>query len=186
MSSPYKDNFTSFLSIQIPFISFSCLVAMLCCAQSFSHVWLFATLWTVAHQAPLSMGILQARIMEWVEMPSSRGSSQSKDQTQVSHTAGRFFLPSEPPGKPMKTGMGSLSLLQGIFPTQESNWGLLHCRWILYQLSYQGSPTATARTSNTMLNRSGESGHASLILGFSRKAYNFLPLSIMLLWVCHK
>ena len=36
--------------------------------------------------------------------------------------------------------MGSLSLLQWIFPTQESNWGLLHCRWILHQLSYQGSP----------------------------------------------
>ena len=35
------------------------------------------------------------------------------------------------------TGVGSLSFLQGIFPTQESNWGLLHCRWILYQLSYQ-------------------------------------------------
>ena len=35
--------------------------------------------------------------------------------------------------------MGSLSLLQGIFPTQELNRGLLHCRWILYQLSYQGS-----------------------------------------------
>ena len=38
------------------------------------------------------------------------------------------------------TGVGSLSLLQGIFLTQESNWGLLHCRRILYQLSYQGSP----------------------------------------------
>ena len=35
------------------------------------------------------------------------------------------------------TGVGSLSLLQGIFPTQKSNWGLLHCRGILYQLSYQ-------------------------------------------------
>ena len=33
--------------------------------------------------------------------------------------------------------MSSLSLLQQIFLTQESNWGLLHCRWILYQLSYQ-------------------------------------------------
>ena len=32
--------------------------------------------------------------------------------------------------------MGSLSLLQQIFPTQELNWGVLHCRWILYQLSY--------------------------------------------------
>ena len=38
------------------------------------------------------------------------------------------------------TGVGSLSLLQVIFPIQESNQGLLHCRWILYQLSYQGSP----------------------------------------------
>ena len=49
-------------------------------------------------------------------------------------------LPAEPPGKPKNTGVGSLSLLQGIFPTQESNQGLLHCKWILYQLSYQGSP----------------------------------------------
>ena len=49
-------------------------------------------------------------------------------------------LPSEPPGKPMNTGMGSPSLLQGLFPTQELNQGLLHFRWILDQLSYQGSP----------------------------------------------
>ena len=48
-------------------------------------------------------------------------------------------LPFEPPGKPKDTGEGSLSLLQQIFPTQESNQGLLHCRWILYQLSYQGA-----------------------------------------------
>ena len=39
------------------------------------------------------------------------------------------------------TGVGSLSLVQWIFPTQESNWGLQHCRQILYQLSYQGSKT---------------------------------------------
>ena len=36
--------------------------------------------------------------------------------------------------------MGSLSLLQGIFPTQELNQGLLHCRQILYHLNHQGSP----------------------------------------------
>ena len=47
---------------------------------------------------------------------------------------------SEPQGKPKNTRVGSLSFLQQIFPTQESNWSLLHCRWILYQLSYQGSP----------------------------------------------
>ena len=55
-----------------------------------SHVQLFTTPWIVAHQASLSMGILQARILEWVAMPSSRGSSHPRDQTQVSHIAGRF------------------------------------------------------------------------------------------------
>ena len=49
-------------------------------------------------------------------------------------------LPAEPPGKPKNTGMGNLSLLQGIFLTQKSNRGLLHCRQILYRMSYQGSP----------------------------------------------
>ena len=48
-------------------------------------------------------------------------------------------LPAEPQEKPKNTGVGSLSLLHRIFLTQESNQGLLHCRWILYQLSYQGS-----------------------------------------------
>ena len=50
-------------------------------------------------------------------------------------------LPAEPQGKPKHSGVGSRSLLQRIFLTQESNQGLLHCRQILYQLSYQGSPT---------------------------------------------
>ena len=49
-------------------------------------------------------------------------------------------LPAEPPGKPNNAGVGGLSLLQQIFLTQESNWGLLHYRQILYQLSYRGSP----------------------------------------------
>ena len=39
------------------------------------------------------------------------------------------------------TGVGSLFLLQGIFPTQGSNSGFPHCRWILYQLSHKGSPS---------------------------------------------
>ena len=49
-----------------------------------SHAWLFETLWTVARQAALSMGIIQARILEWVAMPSYRGSSQLRDWIQVS------------------------------------------------------------------------------------------------------
>ena len=56
------------------------------------------------------MEILQARILEWVAIALSR-----------------------------ESGVGSLSLLQGKFPTQKLNQGLLHCRWILYQLSYQES-----------------------------------------------
>ena len=51
-----------------------------------------------------------------------------------------YSLPSEPPGKLKNTGVGRLSLLQGIFPTQKSNQDLPHCQQILYQLSYQGSP----------------------------------------------
>ena len=71
-----------------------------------------------------------------IAKPSSRGSSQPKSPAMQAD-----FLPSEPPGKPKDTGVGSLFLLQGIFPTQESNQGFLHCRQILYQLSYQGSPS---------------------------------------------
>ena len=48
-------------------------------------------------------------------------------------------LPAETPGKPRNSGVDSPSLLKWIFPTQESNWGLLHCRRILYRLSYEGS-----------------------------------------------
>ena len=47
-------------------------------------------------------------------------------------------LLAELPGKPKNTGVNSLFLIQGIFPTQESNRSFLHCRRILYQLSYQG------------------------------------------------
>ena len=50
------------------------------------------------------------------------------------------YLLSEPLGMPKNTGVAGLSLIQGIFQTQESNLGLLHCRRILYQLSYQGRP----------------------------------------------
>ena len=49
-----------------------------------------------------------------------------------------LYSPWNSPGQ--NTGVGSFSLLQGIFPTQGSNRGLLHCRRILYQLSHKGSP----------------------------------------------
>ena len=53
--------------------------------ESLSCVQLFAAPWDTVH------GILQARILEWVAFPFSRGSSQPRDRTQVSHIAGRFF-----------------------------------------------------------------------------------------------
>ena len=59
-------------------------------------------------------------------------------------------LPSEPPGKPKETGVGSPTLLQGILPAQKLNWGLLYCRRILYQLSYQRSPNIWYGIENTL------------------------------------
>ena len=53
----------------------------------FSHIRLFALLYIIAHQVPLSMGI-QARVLKWGAISFSRGSSQPGDQTQVSHIAG--------------------------------------------------------------------------------------------------
>ena len=174
-----------------------------------SRVWLFASLWTVARQAPLSMlsrqeywsglpcppprdlpnpGIetvspetpaLQADSLPlsywgspmcvwkwtWKCMPLSRvqlfatpWTLHSMEFSRPECWSGEPFpstvdfpspgmeprspslqadsLPAEPQGKPKNTGVGSLSLLQRIFPTQKSNHGLLNCRWLLYQLSY--------------------------------------------------
>ena len=76
-------------------------------------------------------GILYARILEWVAFPFSRGSSQPRDRTQVSRMQ-EDSSPTELQGKPKNTGVGNLSLLQRIFPTQNSNQGLLHLGQILY------------------------------------------------------
>ena len=83
-------------------------------------------------------GILQARIQDWVviSFPEDLPNPGIKPRSSAWQVDS---LSSEPPGKPKNTEVGSLSLLQGIFPTQGSNPGLLHCRWILHQLSHQGS-----------------------------------------------
>ena len=72
----------------------------------------------------------------------------------------RLFRPWYSPGK--NTGMGCHALLQGIFPTQVSSPRLPHCRWILYPLSHQGSPTIlewvvypSSRGSSWLGNRTG-------------------------------
>ena len=65
------------------------------------HVRLFATTWTVTYPGSSIHGIFQARILEWVVISFSRGSSRPRDQTQVSHIAGRCFI-NWPMGKPLK------------------------------------------------------------------------------------
>ena len=68
-------------------------------------------------QAPLSIGILQARILEWVAMPSSRGSSQPRNQTQVLQHCRRILYHLSHQGSPR---ILEWVLIQGIFPIQES------------------------------------------------------------------
>ena len=73
-------------------------------------------------------------------MSKGKTESESESRSVVSYSLWPhgLYSPWNSPGQ--NTGGGSCSLLQGIFPTQGSNPGLLHCRWILYQLSHQGSP----------------------------------------------
>ena len=99
------------------------------------------TLWTVAVQAPLPMGILQARILEWVAMPSPGDLPNPGIETRYP-TLQVDSLPSEPPGKPKNTGVDSPSFLQGIFLNRELKQGLLHCRQILYQLAMREAQRA--------------------------------------------
>ena len=74
-----------------------CVCACACMLSHLSGVQLFASPWTVAHQATLSMEF--PRQEEWVAMPSSRGSSVPRDRTHISCIAGRYFT-AEPLGKP--------------------------------------------------------------------------------------
>ena len=68
--------------------SFLCCAVLCLVAQSCPF---FATPWTATHQVPLSVGILKARILESVAMPSTRGSSQPRDRMKFSCIVGRYF-----------------------------------------------------------------------------------------------
>ena len=95
-----------------------------------SCVQLFGTLWTVQ-----SMEF--SRPAYWSGLPfPSPGDLPNPGIEPRSPALQEDSLPAEPPGKPKNTGVGSLSLLQRIFPTKELSQDLLHCRGILYQLSY--------------------------------------------------
>ena len=77
LGSNKHSSITILLKVSLSYIHF--LSLHMYCAQSLSCIQLFETPWTVAHQAPLSIEILQARILEWVAMLSSRVSSQPRD-----------------------------------------------------------------------------------------------------------
>ena len=89
--------------------------------------------------------------MAWKE---SESESESQSHSIVSDSLrphglqpARPLCPWNSPGQ--HTGVGCHVLLQGIFPTQVSNSGLSHCRWILYQLSHQGSPWKESNITNS-------------------------------------
>ena len=107
--------------------------------KSLSHVRLFATPRTVAYQAPPSMGFSRQEYWSGLPFPSPGDLPNPRIETG-SPALQTDTLPSEPPGKPQATGMGSLSLLQGIFLIQELNLGSPALQVDLHQLSYQRSP----------------------------------------------
>ena len=76
-------------------------------------------------------------------------SSESHSVVSDSLRPHGLYSPWNSPGQ--NTGVGILSLLQGIFPTQGSNSGLPHCRQIIYQLSHQGKPREATREVRRLL-----------------------------------
>ena len=81
----------------------------------------------------MSQGKIIIDIRKYLEL-NEKSKSRSVESNSL-HPHG-LYSPWNSPGQ--NTGVGSLSLLQGIFPTQGWNPGLLHCRWILFQLSHKG------------------------------------------------
>ena len=93
-----------------------CLVTSVC-------VQLFVTPWAIARQTHLSMGFSREEYWSGLPCPPP-GDLPSPGIESMSPALQVDSLPFEPPGKPMNTTEVFLSFLQGIFPTQESNWGL--------------------------------------------------------------
>ena len=111
---------------------------------SLSHVQLFVAPWTVPTRLLCPWGFFRQEY--WSGLPCLPPGDPPNPGIEPRFPALQVdSLPTESAGKPKNTGVGKLSFLQGIFPTQQLEWGLLHCRRILYQLSYQGSPWTQPR-----------------------------------------
>ena len=94
-----------------------------------------------SQRGPPHTSIYAAAHQYWVVYATGYIESESRSVVSESLRPHGLYTPWNSPGQ--NTGVGILSLLRGIFPTQVLNWGLLHCRRILYQLSHQGSPFTT-------------------------------------------
>ena len=121
--------------------------------KSLSHVRLLATSWTAAYQAPPSMEFSRQKYWSGVPLPSPPANWQTlksrywmRDVPACSVTKSCLTLCNPMDCSPPSMGFSRQEYWSGspvpsprVFLTQGSNPGLLHCRWILYQLSYQGN-----------------------------------------------
>ena len=151
--------------------------------ESLSHGQLFVTPWTVARQAPQSMGFFQARILEWVTISLSKGSSWPRDQTWVSCAAGRFFT-KWATGEycPWRECASSCSVSPHLHP----------CRWQSRQ--DRDFANLMGREKNRCFNfhllDNNQLAHISMIvdpfshLGASSNSLNVFPLFVLFLLAC--
>ena len=115
---------------------------------SLSRVRLFVTPWTVAHQMPLSIEFFRQEYWSGLPCPPP-GDLPNPEIEPRSPTLQVDSLLSEPPGKPKNTGVGSLSLLQGIFLIQRLNPCLPHWQADSLPLNHQGNPLVQLESSKT-------------------------------------
>ena len=121
---------------------------------------LFPTLYSVMSLGSLKSTVLGiftlGKLADARNQASSSLEKESESHSVVSNSSWPHGLynPWHSPGQ--NAGVDSLSLLQGIFPTQGSNPDLLHCRWILYQLSHKGSPRILEWVSYPFSSRSSQ------------------------------
>ena len=133
-------------------------------------------MYTAKHQLPLPKASLVAQVVKKVKVKVTQSSVRLFEDRSPWNSLGQ------------NTGVGNLSLLQGIFPTQRSNSDLPHCRQILYQLSHKGRPRILKWVAYPFSSRSSQPNYQSwrTCLMFSRGLYlRFSLMKLRIPWtVC--